>query len=45
LPASACFYTDDRQPIVDHALEFGLDAMLFRGPDWFAGELRRRGLL
>ena len=45
LPASACFYTDDRQPIVDHAVEFGLDAMLFKGADWFAGELRRRELL
>ena len=45
VPAPACFYTDDRQPIIDHALEFGLDAMLFRGPDWFAGELRRRALL
>ena len=45
VPASDCFYTDDRQPIVDHALAFGLDATLFRGPVAFVAELRKRGLL
>lgn len=44
-PASACFYVDDRPAIVERALAFGLDAMLFRGPDAFAGELKKRALL
>jgi len=45
VPASACFYVDDRERIVERALAFGLDAMLFRGPDAFAAELKKRELL
>jgi len=45
LPASACFYVDDRPPILERALAFGLDAVLFRGPEHYAAELRKRGLL
>jgi HAD superfamily hydrolase (TIGR01509 family) len=40
-----CFFTDDRQPIVERARAFGLDAMLFRGPDQLVTELRERDLL
>jgi HAD superfamily hydrolase (TIGR01509 family) len=45
VPAANCFFTDDRQPIVDCARAFGIDAMLFRGPEHFATELRKRDLL
>lgn len=45
VPASSCFFTDDRQPIVDRARAYGIDAMLFRGPEHFAAELRTRDLL
>jgi len=45
VPASACFYVDDRETIVERARAFGLDALLFRGPDAFAAELQKRGLL
>ena len=45
VPAGRCFFTDDRQPIVERARAFGLDAMLFRGPEPLAAELRRRELL
>jgi len=45
LPASACFYVDDRKPILERALAFGLDARLFRGPEDFAAELKKRELL
>ena len=45
VPASACFYVDDRETIVERARAFGLDALLFRGPDAFAAELKKRGLL
>lgn len=45
VPASACFYIDDRETIVERALAFGLDAMLFCGPDAFTAELKKRGLL
>ena len=45
VPPATCFFTDDRQPIVDCARAFGIDAMLFRGPEHFAAELRKRGLL
>jgi HAD superfamily hydrolase (TIGR01509 family) len=45
VPAECCFFTDDRQPIVERARAFGLDAMLFRGPQPLAAELRRRNLL
>jgi HAD superfamily hydrolase (TIGR01509 family) len=43
--AGNCFFTDDRQPIVDCARAFGIDAMLFRGAEHFAGQLRERDLL
>jgi HAD superfamily hydrolase (TIGR01509 family) len=45
VPASACFYADDREAIVERALAFGLDAILFRGPAHYAAELRKRALL
>ena len=45
VPAGNCFFTDDRQPIVDRARVYGIDAMLFRGPEHFASELRKRDLL
>lgn len=45
VPASACFYVDDRETIVERARAFGLDALLFRGADAFAAELKQRGLL
>ena len=45
VPAGRCFFTDDRQPIVERARAFGLDATLFRGPEPLAAELRRRDLL
>ena len=45
VPAANCFFADDRQPIVDRARAFGIDAMLFRGPEHFAAELRKRDLL
>ncbi len=45
VPAGSCFFTDDRQPIVDRARAFGIDAMLFRGAEPFAAELRKRDLL
>jgi HAD superfamily hydrolase (TIGR01509 family) len=45
VPAASCFFTDDRQPIVDCARAFGIDAMLFRGPEHLAAELRKRDLL
>ena len=45
VPAGNCFFIDDRQPIVDCARAFGIDAMLFRGPEQVAAELRKRDLL
>ena len=45
VPAPSCFFVDDRQPIVDRARAFGVDAMLFHGPQPFAAELRKRQLL
>lgn len=45
VPAASCFYVDDRAPIVERALAFGLDATLFRGPEAFAAELKKRRLL
>jgi HAD superfamily hydrolase (TIGR01509 family) len=45
VPAASCFFTDDRQPIVERARAFGLDAMLFRGPEPLVTELRERDLL
>jgi HAD superfamily hydrolase (TIGR01509 family) len=44
-PAAACFYVDDREAVVECARAFGLDAMLFPGPERLAAELRKRGLL
>jgi HAD superfamily hydrolase (TIGR01509 family) len=45
VPAASCFFTDDRQPIVERARAFGLDAMLFRGPEPLVTQLRERDLL
>ena len=45
VPAGNCFFTDDRQPIVDCARAFGIDAVRFRGPEHCAAELRKRELL
>ena len=45
VPAASCFFTDDRQPIVDCARAFGIDAVRFRGPEHCAAELRKRDLL
>lgn len=45
VPAASCLFIDDRQPIVERALAFGIDAMLFRGPGDFEAELRKRDLL
>jgi hypothetical protein len=45
VPAASCFFTDDRQPIVERAGAFGLDAMLFRGPAQLVTALRARDLL
>lgn len=45
VPAGNCFFTDDRQPIVDCARAFGIDAVRFRGPEHCAAELRKRDLL
>lgn len=45
VPAAACFFVDDREPNIVRARAFGLDAILFDGPDAFADELRKRALL
>jgi HAD superfamily hydrolase (TIGR01509 family) len=45
VPAANCIFTDDRQPVVDCARAFGIDAMLFRGPEHFATELCKRDLI
>ena len=45
VPAASCFFVDDRAPNVERARTFGLDAVLFRGAEHFAAELRERGLL
>jgi HAD superfamily hydrolase (TIGR01509 family) len=44
VPARACFFVDDRAPNVRRARSFGIDAVLFRGAEHFAAELRKRGL-
>ena len=45
VPAAACFFVDDRMENIRRARTFGIDAMLFRGAEDFAAELRKRGLL
>ena len=40
-----CFFVDDRQPNIQRARSYGIDARLFEGPEAFARELRSRGLL
>jgi HAD superfamily hydrolase (TIGR01509 family) len=45
VPAAACFFVDDRMENIRRARAFGIDAMLFRGPEHFATELRERDLL
>ena len=40
-----CFFVDDRQPTIERARSYGIDARLFEGPEAFARELRSRGLL
>lgn len=44
-PAARCFFVDDRLENVVRARQYGIDAMRFRGPEHFAAELRKRGLL
>lgn len=44
LPAE-CFFVDDRQPNIERARSYGIDARLFEGPEAFAQALRKRGLL
>ena len=44
LPAE-CFFVDDRQPNIERARSYGIDARLFEGPQAFAQALRKRGLL
>jgi HAD superfamily hydrolase (TIGR01509 family) len=44
-PASSCFFVDDRRENVARARRFGIDAMLFRGAQHFAAELRERRIL
>ena len=45
VPAASCFFVDDRRENIARARSFGIDAMLFRGPEHFAVELRKRKLL
>jgi len=45
VPAASCFFVDDRRENIARARSFGIDAMLFRGPEHFAAELRKRKLL
>ena len=45
VPAPACLFVDDRQPNVNRAKSYGIDAVLFQGPGAFAVELSKRGLL
>lgn len=44
-PAGSCFFIDDRAENVRRARQHGIDAVLFRGPQHFAAELRKRRLL
>jgi HAD superfamily hydrolase (TIGR01509 family) len=45
VPAAGCFFVDDRRENVVRARRYGIDACLFRGPERFAAELRKRKLL
>ena len=45
VPAARCFFVDDRAENVRRARRHGIDAVLFRGPEHFAAQLRRRRLL
>jgi len=45
VPAASCFFVDDRRENIARARSFGIDAMLFRGSEHFAAELRKRKLL
>ncbi|HEY8250100.1 MAG TPA: HAD-IA family hydrolase [Burkholderiales bacterium] len=45
VPAASCFFVDDRRENITRARRFGIDAMLFRGPEHFAAALRKRKLL
>ena len=45
VPAPSCFFIDDRPPIVERALAFGIDAMRFEDPAQLLAELRKRELL
>ena len=45
VPAASCFFVDDRRENVVRARRYGIDALLFRGPERFAAELRKRKLL
>jgi HAD superfamily hydrolase (TIGR01509 family) len=45
VPAARCFFVDDRQENIRRARRFGIDAVLFRGAEHFAAELRGRQLL
>lgn len=40
-----CFFVDDRQPNIERARSYGIDARVFEGPEAFAQALRKRGLL
>lgn len=40
-----CFFVEDRQPNIERARSYGIDAVLFQGPGAFAHELRKRRLL
>ena len=44
VPAERCFFVDDRRENVVRARRYGIDAWLFRGPERFAAELRKRQL-
>jgi len=43
--AARCFFVDDRLENVVRARQYGIDAVRFRGPEHFAAELHKRGLL
>jgi HAD superfamily hydrolase (TIGR01509 family) len=45
VPAAACFFVDDRMENIRRARAFGIDAVLFRGPEHCAAELGKRDLL
>ena len=45
VPAARCLFIDDREENIRRARRCGIDAVLFRGPQHFAAELRKRKLL